>query len=259
MKLKLVSRKRILNIEVDDLSMEQFLRAFTSGALVTPNTDHLLLLQESESFLRAYRAAEFVTVDSQILKWSMRLIGAPVQSKLSGSDILPAFCEHHRDDPSMRLFLLGGREGVARAAMERINNRLGRQVVIAAHSPSMRFGTDEHETSAVIEMVNASGATALAVGLGAPKQELWIHANRVRMPGVRWFLAVGAALDFEAGSVKRAPGWVSQIGLEWLYRLSQDPRRLWRRYLVRGPRFFVLLLRQRAGVYRSPFPSGELG
>lgn len=249
----LLSRKPILNVEVDDLTMEQFLRAYTGGVLVTPNTDHLILLQESRDFWCAYRAAEFVTVDSQILKWSMQLIGSTVRSKLSGSDILPAFCKHHRDDPAMRLFLLGGREGVAQMAMERINARLGRNVVIAAHSPSMRFGEDGAENAAVIDLVNASGATALAVGLGAPKQELWIHTNRARMPQVRWFLAIGAALDFEAGTVKRAPPWVSSIGLEWLYRLLQDPKRLWRRYLIRGPRFFLLLLRQRLGIYRAPF------
>lgn len=246
-------RKRILNVEVDDLTMEQFLRAFTSGVLVTPNTDHLLLLQESEGFLKAYRAADFVTVDSQILKWSMRLIGSPVQAKLSGSDILPAFCAHHRENPSMRMFLLGGREGVAVTARERINTRVGREVVIAACSPSMHFGEDEDENTRVVDLINASGATALAVGLGAPKQELWIHANRGRMPNVRWFLAIGAALDFEAGTIRRAPRWVSSIGLEWLHRMSQDPKRLWRRYLLRGPRFFVLLFRQRMGVYRAPF------
>ena len=221
--------------------------------LVTPNTDHMLLLQEHQEFLKVYREAEFVTVDSQILKWAMRFLGSPVHEKLSGSDIFPAFCEHHRENPSMRLFLLGGREGVARTAMNRINTRLRREVVIAAHSPTMRICEDEREISEVIDLVNASGATALAVGLGAPKQELWIHANRSRMPQVRWFLAIGAALDFEAGSLKRAPAWVSRVGFEWLYRLTQDPKRLWRRYLLRGPRFLLLVLRQRTGLYRSPF------
>src|ERR1700690_3535542 len=101
-------------------------------------------------------------------------------------------------------------------------------------------------------MINDSGATALVVGVGAPKQEIWIARHRNRMPAVKWFMAMGATIDFEAGTLKRAPRWMSQSGLEWLYRLSQEPRRLSRRYLIECPPFFWLLAKQYLGIYRDP-------
>jgi UDP-N-acetyl-D-mannosaminuronic acid transferase (WecB/TagA/CpsF family) len=97
----------------------------------------------------------------------------------------------------------------------------------------------------------------LAVGVGAPKQEIWIARHRHRMPRVTRFLAIGATIDFEAGTVKRAPKWMSRAGIEWLYRLMSEPRRLYRRYLIEGPPFFWLLLKQRLGLYRDPFRFGD--
>ncbi len=248
-----MTRKQILNIKVDDLTMTEFLERFTSGMLVTPNADHLVMLQEDRRFWDIYQRAEFVTVDSQIVKWAMNFLGMPVKARLSGSDIFPAFCEFHRDNPAVRIFLLGGRDGVAQQAAERINARFGRRIVVGQCSPSMKFVEDEHEISTIIGQIEASGANVLAVGLGAPKQELWIDTHRHRLPCIDRFMAIGATLDFEAGVVRRALPWMSRYGVEWLFRLLSEPRRLWRRYLLRDPLFVVLVLRQRFGLYRNPF------
>jgi exopolysaccharide biosynthesis WecB/TagA/CpsF family protein len=246
-------RRKIFNIEVDNLSMNELLAQFQSGVLVTPNVDHLILLQENREFWEAYRRADFVTVDSQIVFLAMRFLGIPVKEKVSGSDVLPAYCHFHRNNPAVRIFLLGGREGVARMAMDRINQNAGREIVVGAHSPSMRFVQSPEECARVIDLIRQSGANVLVVGLGAPKQELWIDAYRDQLPCVHSFMALGATLDFEAGTVQRAPQWMSKAGLEWLFRLLMEPGRLWRRYLVRDPYFFWLLLKQRFGRYRPPF------
>ena len=250
-------RVPVLNIEVDDLDMDELMDQFDEGLLVTPNVDHLMLLQRDPRLLIAYREARFVTVDSQVLFKALRWLGRPVRQKLSGSDILPTFCRYHAARarsglPSARMFLLGGKDDTARKAMEAINTRVGHPLVVGAVSPSMSFVEDEHEIRRVIERIEASGADTLVVGLGTPKQEIWLHEHRGRMPGVRRFLAVGASLDFEAGVVPRAPQWASSAGLEWAYRLAREPRRLWRRYLVRDPKFFALLLREKAGRYVDP-------
>lgn len=245
-------RARILNIEVDTLSKADLLQEFDRGVLVTPNADHLVLLQEDESFFRAYREADFVTIDSQIVLWASRFLNLAVPEKISGSDFLPAYCDYHRDNPNVRLFLLGGRDGVAAKAAERINSRAGRRLVVGAHSPSMNFVNDPTECDSAIEMINQSRANVLAVGLGAPKQELWIIRNRAKLPRIHSFMAIGATLDFEAGTLRRAPTWMQRSGLEWLHRLAHEPGRLWRRYLLRDTRFFWLVLRQRFGLYREP-------
>lgn len=254
-----MARVQVLNIQVDNLTQAEFLDRFQAGLVVTPNADHLVTLQQNLAFLGVYRRADFITVDSQILKWSLVFLGTPVKAKLSGSDLFPAFCERHRLNPGVRIYLLGGKDGVAQRAAERINQRIGRQMVVGWRSPSMDFVNQPDEIDAAILDVDQSGATVLAVGLGAPKQELWLDAHRYRFKQVTRFMAVGATIDFEAGEVRRAPTWVSRVGLEWLYRLISEPGRLWHRYLVRDPRFLLLVLRQRMGLYRDPFaPPGAV-
>ena len=137
--------------------------------------------------------------------------------------------------------------GVAAEAMRRLNARFGREIVIGAQSPSYGLEKDESECAEIIATVNASGATVVAVGVGAPKQEKWIMQHRGRMPGVRVFMGIGATIDFEAGQLPRAPRILQDIGLEWAYRLFREPRRLWRCHLLENPPFLWLVLKQRLG------------
>ena len=148
------------------------------------------------------------------------------------------------------------RSGIAQKALEVINAREGREVVVGAHSPSMQFVNDEREIADVIRIINDSGATCLIIGLGAPKQEIWITRYRSAMPKVKVYMGVGATIDYEAGAVKRAPRWMTRIGLEWLYRISTEPKRYWRRYL-RDMEYFWLLLLDGLGVYRPPMQGGD--
>jgi len=150
------------------------------------------------------------------------------------------------------VFLLGAAPGVAQKALENINARCGSQVVIGAHSPPMGFGNNEEETARVVQLINDSGATALVLGLNAPRQEIWIARNRRAMPKVKVFIGVGAAIDYEAGVVKRAPRWMTRNGLEWVHRITTQPRRYWRRYL-RNMEYFWQLFRDGLGLYRSPW------
>jgi N-acetylglucosaminyldiphosphoundecaprenol N-acetyl-beta-D-mannosaminyltransferase len=234
-------RKRIFNIEIDSLSRTELLEKFSSGALITPNVDHLMLLQEDANLLEAYKAAEFVVVDSQIVLWAMKFLGTPLPEKISGSDLLPAYCDYHSLHTNKSIFILGGRPGVPEAAMKNINARVGKKLVVAAYSPSMNFGEDQTETEFVIGLINQSKADCLVVGLGCPKQEVWIHRNRARFTHATSFLAVGAAVDFEAGTLPRAPQWMSKSGLEWAFRLFREPKRLAKRYLLRDPKFFWMV------------------
>lgn len=104
-----------------------------------------------------------------------------------------------------------------------------------------------------MDRINRSGATVLAIGVGAPKQELWITRYKDQLPNVQTFLAIGATIDFEAGTVQRSPRWMSDVGLEWLFRILCEPKRLWKRYLVHDLPFFWLILQQRLRTYRNPW------
>jgi N-acetylglucosaminyldiphosphoundecaprenol N-acetyl-beta-D-mannosaminyltransferase len=164
-------------------------------------------------------------------------LGTPLKEKISGSDLFPAFYEYHKNNEDIKIFLLGAREGVALEAQKKINSKIGRPIIVGAHSPSFGFEKDEEECSKMIELINQSGATVLAVGVGAPKQEKFICKYKDKLPNIKIFLAIGATIDFEAGNIKRAPKWVSEAGLEWLYRLLSEPKRLWKRYLVPDPAY----------------------
>jgi N-acetylglucosaminyldiphosphoundecaprenol N-acetyl-beta-D-mannosaminyltransferase len=245
----------ILNVPIDNISMADLLpKLKTGGVIVTPNVDHLIKLQKDEAFCEVYRAADYRTCDSQALVYISRFLNVPIKEKISGSDLFPAFYNYYKDDEAVRIFLLGAAEGVAAAAQSKINATVGRDMVVAAHSPSFGFEKNEAECDRIIDLVNQSGATVLAVGVGAPKQEKWIHRYKDRMPNVKLFMAIGATIDFEAGKTSRAPQWVSQLGIEWIYRLLAEPQRLWKRYLVDDLIPIIrLTLLQKLGLYKPPY------
>jgi exopolysaccharide biosynthesis WecB/TagA/CpsF family protein len=247
-----MDRVQLLNASIHKLTFEQLLEQFSSGLIVFLNVDTMMKMQKDSEYAEVCREAEFVIADGQFLLYSARFLGAALPGKVSGSDFLGAFCERHRADETVKVFLLGAGPGVADKAMNRINDRVGRAVVIGAISPSYGFEHKPDECADIVAQINASGATVLAVGVGAPKQEKWIAKHRSQMPKVTRYLAVGATIDFEAGALRRAPRWMSDNGLEWFFRLSMEPRRLYRRYLIEGPPFFWLVLRQKLGYYQDP-------
>ncbi len=249
-------RQPLLNVWADDLSMDELLArlATTGGVVFTVNPDHLYHLQYNPDFLRAYRSADIITVDSHYVRLALRAQGRAVVNRLPGSDIVPAFCARQAADANTRIFLLGARPGVAQTARAAMNARAGRELVVGAHGPSMNFVNDPTEIDAVLGMIEASGANVLLVGLGAPKQEIWISSVRHRLPQVRVMMGVGATIDYEAGEVKRAPVWLRRLGLEWTYRVVTEPRRYLMRY-VRNTKFVWWMLMDRLGRYRDPFGS----
>lgn len=244
---------RILNINVLSISMDSLLTELKEGVLFTLNIDHLVKLQKDRPFYNAYAAATHIVVDSQILFLLMSLAEHTPVEKISGSDLLPAYYNYHRNDEKIKIFLLGSRDGIAQKAMDRINEKVGRNIVVAAHSPSLGFDSREEECLAIVQRIKNSGANVLIVGVGPSKQEQWIIKYKNSLPGIRLFMALGAAIDIEAGVVKRAPRWISILALEWAYRLYQEPRRLWRRYLVEDMAFFLLIVKDKIGQYKNPW------
>ena len=239
----------ILNVGVDNLYQSELLENLKSGVVFTPNIDHLIKLQHDQEFLKVYSIADYKLCDSQILVYASKFLGTPIKEKISGSDFFPAFYNYHKTNEDIKIFLLGADKGVARKAQNKINAKVGRDIIVASHSPSFGFEKNEEECLEIIELIKHSGATVLAIGVGAPKQEKWIYKYKNLLPNIKIFLAVGATIDFEADNIKRAPKWMSNMGLEWLYRLSSEPKRLWKRYLIEDLPFFWLILQQKLHLY----------
>ena len=223
------------------------------GVLVTPNLDHLIKLQKDKEFYDAYERAEWVVCDSCILYFLSKLLRKSFPEAIPGSSFFTAFYEYHRDDADCKIFLLGAREGIAMKAMERINSRVGRPIVVGAHSPSFGFEKNKTECEDLVRIVNASGANVVLVGVGAPKQEKWIMRWKEKMPQVKIWMGLGATIDFEAGTLQRAPVIFRKLGMEWLYRFFKEPKRLFRRYFIDDMKFFWYFGKQLLGIYKNPF------
>lgn len=241
-----INTVNILDVEIDNLSRHELLArlAEDGGVVVTPNVDHLMKLQHDLEFRQVYDAVDFRVCDSKILMYAAQFLGTPICDKISGSDLLPWFCDYHRDNPDVKIYMLGAAPGVAKLAQQRINHRIGREIIVEAYSPSFGFEKNPEECEAIVERIRASSANVLVVGVGAPKQEKWIVNHRDKLPNIKTFLAVGAAIDFEAGHKPRSPEFVTELGLEWLYRTMSEPKRLWRRYLIEDMPFFGLVFQQ---------------
>lgn len=247
-------RHPLLNVWADDPPPHELLQHLCArgGLVFTINPDHLYHLQRNPAFLAAYRQADIITVDSHYVQLALRRQGRPIHHRITGSDLVPALFQHASEHGAdLRCFLLGARPGVAQRAMQRINARHGRELVVGAHGPSMRFVDDEAEIRQTLEMIRASGANTLIVGLGAPKQEIWLARWRHALPEVKLLLGVGATIDYEAGEVTRAPVWMQRVRLEWFYRVVTEPRRYLMRYM-RNTEFIWWMWQDKRGRYRDP-------
>jgi N-acetylglucosaminyldiphosphoundecaprenol N-acetyl-beta-D-mannosaminyltransferase len=204
-------------------------RAGAPAMLVTPNSDHIVMLESNAALRAAYSAAEIVVADGMPLVWASKLLGEPLKERVTGADLMPRLCRAAADQ-GLRVFILGGATGVPEEAAHHLKTIYPALLVAGTCSPPFGFEHDPAASESIVEMIAASDADLVFVGLGAPKQELWIHRYLARFDkGV--FLGIGAAVDFCARRVKRAPRWMQSTGLEWLYRWSNDPGRLTKRYL----------------------------
>lgn len=224
--------------------IERLIDAGGGGAVFTPNVDHVVVADRHPAFLAAYDRADLSLVDGQPLVWAARLLGVPLPAKISGADLLLPLMKLAARR-KLRVYLIGGPPGVGEEAAAKLQRDLGVEVV-GVESPIIPLAASPID-EALAARVAAARPHLLLAFLGAPKGELFIDRVRDRVaPAVA--VQLGASLDFYLGRVKRAPRWMQRLGLEWLFRLSQEPRRLARRYLIEDPKFLAILWR----TFRTP-------
>jgi exopolysaccharide biosynthesis WecB/TagA/CpsF family protein len=244
----------LLNVTINNIKMVELLENLRFGGVVfTPNVDHVMKLQKNQEFYTVYQEADYRVCDSKILMYIASFLKTPIQEKISGSDLFPAFYNYYQHDEKIKIFLLGAEANVVKIAQKKINSKVGRDIIVAAHSPSFGFEKNEYECQEIVNLINSSEATVLAIGVGAPKQEMWIAKYKKQLKNVKIYLAIGATISFEAGNIKRSPKWMSEVGLEWLYRLLTEPKRLWKRYLLDAIPFMWLIVKQRFQLYENPW------
>jgi N-acetylglucosaminyldiphosphoundecaprenol N-acetyl-beta-D-mannosaminyltransferase len=222
--------------------IDALVAAGRGGVVFTPNVDHVILAHEDPRMRAAYSKVDLSVADGMPLVWASRLLRPPLPQRVAGSDLVPHLLERAAER-RWRVYFLGGAPGVAALARDTVLKQIPDLEIVGIDAP--RFSPDEPMSAqqAVVERIRAARPHVVFVAFGAPKQEIWIDRFREQVaPAV--LLGVGATLDFLAGSIPRAPRWMAESGLEWLFRLSREPRRLWRRYLLRDPKFLLVLGRE---------------
>lgn len=204
--------------------------------VVTPNVDHTVLLQESKGLRNAYENADLILADGHPIVWASRLLRKPLPERVPGSELVPeifqAFNAHQvneRTPRKLRVFLLGAGVGVGLRAAKQMKQQWPNVETVGIYSPPLGFEKCPDESNFILGRITLTRPDVLIVGLGAPKQEIWVHQHRPQIRA-RVALCVGATIDFLAGQKKRAPRWMQRTGIEWLHRMCSEPKRLIKRY-----------------------------
>jgi N-acetylglucosaminyldiphosphoundecaprenol N-acetyl-beta-D-mannosaminyltransferase len=224
------------------------------GYVCVCNVHVVMESRRDDGLRRIVNTASLAVPDGVPLVWVGRLKGHSGVRRVYGPDLTLLLCERAAQR-GYRCFFYGGAPGVAEQLAETLRRRFPALKVVGAEAPPFRPLTAEEDAEAVAR-INAAAPDLVFVGLGCPKQERWMgtHRDRLQAAGL---LGVGAAFDFHTGRVRQAPRWMMRAGLEWLYRLGQEPRRLWHRYLVYNPLFVLAVALELLGLRRYPFPERE--
>ena len=222
--------------------MQAAVAAGSRGYVTAAAVNLVMSAHEDQDVMEAVLSATLVVPDGQPLVWALHALGHPRATRVYGPDLMLAFCARAAAE-GIPIYLYGGRTPEALQLLEaRLRERFPGLLIAGGYSPPFReLNAEERERIAV--EIDASGAQVVWVGVGQPKQERWMFEMRERLQAPL-LVGVGAAFDFHAGLVSQAPAWMQKRGLEWLYRLSREPRRLWRRYARYNPLFVLAFMRQ---------------
>lgn len=232
-----MARIKFMNTNIDNFTMAETLHEIDKliqkkncSYVVTPNVDHIVRLEKDVELQKVYKNASLILTDGKPLIWISKWYKTPIKEKISGSDLFPKVCELAANK-NYTMYLLGAAEGVADTAAKNLMKKYPGLNVVGTYSPPFGFEKNEQEMNKIKTQIQEVHPDILIVGLGCPKQEKFMYYHCKEL-GVPISFGLGASIDFEAGNIKRAPKWMSNHGLEWLYRFSKEPKRLFKRYFV---------------------------
>lgn len=232
-----MARIKFMNTDIDNLTMAETLNEIDKliqkkncSYVVTPNVDHIVRLEKDEELQKVYKNASLILTDGKPLIWISKWYKTPIKEKISGSDLFPRVCQLAANK-NYTMYLLGAAEGVADTAERNLMKKYPGLNIVGTYSPPFGFEKNKQEMNKIKTQIQDVHPDILIVGLGCPKQEKFMYYHCKEL-GVPISFGLGASIDFEAGNIKRAPKWMSNHGLEWLYRFSKEPKRLFKRYFV---------------------------
>ena len=250
--MRTIPRANLLSVQVSVLSFSETINLIADAIAaddrlaISPSPVYTIMQGHERLVVRDALNANLATPDGMPVAWALRLLGHRAD-RVYGPDLMETICKRSADE-GWRHYFYGGEPGVPEALASALRSRYSGLRVAGFESPPFRSLTTEEDV-AMVKRLNDSGAQIVWIGLGSPKQDLWMAHHRAALTAPV-LIAVGAAFDFLSGRMKQAPRWMQRSGLEWLFRLLTEPKRLWRRYLEYNPKFVLAVVMQCLGLRR---------
>lgn len=245
-----MEKQPLLNTYVNNVSMAETLREIChlidekkKSYVVAINVDVVMKMEKDNYLKKITDEADLTLVDGKPLVWISKWHKRPVKAKISGSDLVPELCKVAAKR-GYSIFIIGGKERIAEKAKENLERKLKDIRIVGTYSPPLGFEKDNAELEKINAMISDARPDILVACFGCPKQEKWIYENYQKYDATVSICA-GATVDFLAGNVSRAPRWMCEHGLEWIYRLFQEPKRLFKRYLMDDVKIIGLVWKYR--------------
>jgi N-acetylglucosaminyldiphosphoundecaprenol N-acetyl-beta-D-mannosaminyltransferase len=242
-----MNRIRILNTNIDNYSMEETLQTVVDAIEANKQIHHVVVnagkivaMQKNAELRESVNSSDLINADGQAVVWASRILGHPLTERVAGIDIMQNLVKvaYRR---KYKIYLLGATEEVVSRVAAIYSDTYGPGIIAGCRNGYF----DEQDEGTVAGTIARSGAQILFVAISSPMKENFLYRNRELLKGVNFIMGVGGSFDVVAGKTKRAPRWMQRAGLEWFYRFLQEPRRMWKRYLVGNFKFIMLVLKER--------------
>lgn len=242
-----MSRIKILQAHIDNLDMSQTLDRISNTILrneqmhhVVVNAGKMVAMQSDKELRISVNSADLINADGQAVVWASRFLGKPLKERVAGIDLMIKLVESAHKN-GHKVFFFGAKEEIVKKVVDKYSREYSKDL-IAGYRNGYFKKVDEKQ---IAKQIADSGANILFVGISSPTKENFLYENREVLNKVNFIMGVGGSFDVVAGKVKRAPKWMQRMGLEWFYRFAQEPKRMWKRYLIGNTKFILLVLKER--------------
>lgn len=248
-----MKKVNFLNIPVDNLSMKETLQlidtAIVNGGQIhhtVINAGKVVLMQNDRELFESVVAADLINADGQAIVWASKLLGNKICERVAGIDLMVNLVEYaYKND--RKVYFFGAKEEVVKKVVDIYSNKFSSEIIAGYRNGYF----EESEQEEIAKDISQSGANILFVAISSPTKEIFLSKYKEVLGSVNFIMGVGGSFDVVSGKVKRAPVWMQRSGLEWFYRLIQEPGRMWKRYLVGNLKFVLLVLKNKFNPKKS--------
>lgn len=242
-----MNRIDILNTTIDNLSMQETLQIVDHTIMkgeqlhhVVVNAGKIVSMQKDLKLRKSVNESDLINADGQAVVWASIILGKPLKERVAGIDLMTRLVElSHKNN--YKIFFFGAKQEVVKSVVDKYTNEYTSNIIAGYRNGYFK----KEEEKDIAREISNSGANILFVAISSPTKENFLYENKDLLKKVNFIMGVGGSFDVVAGHVKRAPLWMQNVGLEWFYRFSQEPRRMWKRYLIGNVKFIILVIKSR--------------